>query len=884
MDLSASTFSFLFTDIEGSTRLWEEHPQAMAEALARHDSILRGVIERHGGRVFKTVGDAFCGVFPAASEAVLAALDVQMEIQREAWRETGALRVRIGLHSGEAQQRDDDFFGPTLNRTARIQSVAYGGQVLLSQATVDLALTALPAGAATRDLGSHRLKDLQRPERIHQLTHPELRADFPALRSLDATPNNLPIQTTSFVEREQQLRDIVRHLASDRLVTLLGPGGTGKTRLSLQIGAELLERYPDGVWFVELAPLRDPELVPQQVASVLGVHEAAGHPILRTLVEHLKTRETLLILDNCEHLAASCAATADELLRTCPRLRILASSREALGVPGETVYRVPSLSVPDPDAVRGAGSAATIAEFAAIRLFVDRARSVTPEFTLTDDIAPALCRICACLDGIPLAIELAASRVRVLTVEQIATRLDDRFKLLTGGSRVLMPRQQTLRALIDWSYDLLSEKERGLLARLSVFAGGWTLEAAEKVCADEVLEDWEILDLLTALFDKSLVVRDDDGDRYRLLGTIRQYALEKHSESGDYQPVRARHAAYFLGMALGADQGFGGPKQRQWLQTLEKEHDNLREALESSLSNPDEPCDGVQLAEALWRFWDIRGYLREGRQWLERALSRAPVDTEVRARVLTGAGHLALRQDDLRAARMFAEESLSIRRGLGDGRGVAVALNNLANAVGRQGDFAAARTLHEESLTIGRELGDQRSISGSFNNLGSIAQSQGDYSSARDYYEEALAIYRAIGDGHGAAIALYNLGDLARLQHDIPGAGCCLSECLAISCELGDRYVTACGLEACAAMASVLGDAASAALLWAAADAIRDAIGAPLAEGERASREADIAGARGDLGGEAFESAWSEGRTLSLENAVRFARRAVGMHDGGGEA
>ena len=483
-ELPTGTVIFLFTDIEGSTRLWEEHPDAMRLALERHDTLLTAAIETNNGRVFKTVGDAFCAVFSTATDALDAAIQVQLNLrnlQPSAVTSDLPLKVRLALHVGAAELRDADYFGPTVNRVARLLSVGHGGQILLSGAVQELVRDDLPPGVSLRDLGQHRLRDLQRAEHVYQVVHTELPADFPPLRSLNELPNNLPQQMTSFIGREKEIAEIRQMLATSRLVTLTGAGGTGKTRLSLQVAAEVMGEFPDGVWLVEFASLADPGLVPQTVATALSVREEPGRPIIQTLVDHLKAKTLLIVLDNCEHLLSASAQLTETLLRSCTHVRILASSREGLGIVGEHTYRVPSLTVPDP---RQMLPIEKLSQYEAVKLFIDRALMVQPAFAVNNQNAPAVAHICHRLDGIPLAIELAAARVKAMSVEQISQRLNDRFRLLTGGSRTALPRQQTLRALIDWSYDLLSDKEKTLLRRLSVFAGGWTLEAAEKVCSD----------------------------------------------------------------------------------------------------------------------------------------------------------------------------------------------------------------------------------------------------------------------------------------------------------------------------------------------------------------------------------------------------------------
>jgi class 3 adenylate cyclase len=485
MSLPTGTVTFLFTDIEGSTRLWDRYPETMRQALARHDALMKEAIEKHHGHVFKTIGDAFCAAFATASDAVMAAVAAQkalenLQLTDDKTEESLPLRVRMALNTGTAEERDGDYFGPTLNKVARLLAAGHGGQILLTASAEAVVAGQLPDSISLVDMGSQRLKDLQLPEHVHQLRHPDLQAEFPPLRALNAS-NNLPIQVTSFVGREREIAEVKRLFEKTRLLTLTGSGGAGKTRLSLQVAAEMMEQNPDGVWLVELAPLSDPNLVPQTVATVLNVREEPGRPITQTLVDFLKTRSLLLLLDNCEHLLTACANLADTILRNCPKAYILASSREGLNIPGETTYRIPSLSLPD---TRETLTPENLMQYEAVQLFVERAQSAQPSFVVTPQNAAAVGQLCVRLDGIPLAIELAAARVKAMSVEQIASRLDDRFRLLTGGSRTALPRQQTLRALIDWSYDLLSEQEQTLLRRLSVFAGGWTLEAAEKVCSD----------------------------------------------------------------------------------------------------------------------------------------------------------------------------------------------------------------------------------------------------------------------------------------------------------------------------------------------------------------------------------------------------------------
>ncbi|MFN8473690.1 MAG: adenylate/guanylate cyclase domain-containing protein [Anaerolineae bacterium] len=611
----SGTVTFLFTDIEGSTQLWERFPQAMQTALARHDALLQQTIEGHSGYVFKTVGDAFCAAFTTASDGLHAALAAQRALSTEAWGDVGAIRVRMALHTGAAEERDADYFGPPVNRVARLLSAGAGGQVLLSGVTFELLKGMLPEGCTFRDLGDHHLKDLGQPEHVYQLLAADLPSDFPPIKTLDTFPNNLPVELTSFIGREREMAEVKSLLANARLLTLIGPGGTGKTRLSTQLAADLLTTFPDGAWLVELAPLADPALVLQTVAATFNLRERPGLALNDMLHGYLRHKRLLLLLDNCEHLVEACARLADTLLRVCPLLRVVASSREALGISGETIFRVPALSLPDAD---GATTDALRCSEAA-QLFVERAAAAQPRFALTDRNAGAVAQICRRLDGIPLALELAAARVRVLSAEQIAARLDDRFRLLTGGSRTALPRQQTLRALIDWSYDLLPDEERALLRRLSVFVGGWTLEAAEAVTGDP-----DTLDRLAQLVDKSLVQVDEDGGdaRYGLLETIRQYARDRLLEAGDAEEVRDAHLRYFLGLAEATSPGIAFPPlgiaSQDSLDRCEREKDNLRAAMEWAVEK--DPEVSLRLATALASFWIVYGYRREAAPLMRTAL------------------------------------------------------------------------------------------------------------------------------------------------------------------------------------------------------------------------------------------------------------------------
>ena len=686
----------------------------MSQALAAHDALARRAVEARHGTVVKMTGDGMHAVFDDALDALAATVDLQQALADPAATHGVPLRVRCGLHAGVVERRDNDYFGSPVNRAARIMSAAHGGQVLLSQAVVDGVREGLPAAVSLRDLGKVRLKDLSTPEHVYQVVHPQLRQEFPALRSLEATPNNLPQQATSFIGREKELAELQRLLAKTRLLTLTGSGGCGKTRLCLQVAADSLERFPDGAWLVELAPLSDPGLVPQTVATVLGLKEEPGKPISQTLTDYLKDKRLLLLLDNCEHLLDGCAQLADALLRQCPQVTILASSREALGIGGEQAYRVPSLSLPDP---KQAHTPASVAPFEAVQLFTDRALLARADFQVTDQNAATLASICYRLDGIPLAIELAAARVRSLSVEEINRKLDQRFRLLTGGSRTALPRQQTLRALIDWSYDLLHDPEKRLLQRLSVFAGGWTLDAAEQVCAGDGVEEREVLDLLTSLCDKSLVVveQNDGHYRYRLLETVRQYARERLLESGDVEAVRERHRDYFLALAQTAKSALGslGRDQSAWLEQLDVEQDNLRAALAWSLDEPQASEPALQLCGLLEQFWLRQAQSREGRKWCDAAVARAGATgkTAIYAQAVLAAGTFAYRLGDYGAARISLERALAVANGIGDRAMQTRALVRLGVAASMQGNFARAQaTFQKPSPFVTRRATARESV------------------------------------------------------------------------------------------------------------------------------------------------------------------------------
>ncbi len=835
--------TYLLTDIAGSTRLWDEHADAMRQAHARHSDLITSCVERFQGRVVRErgEGDSRFSVFSNPRNAVDAALAIQQALTTETWPLPAPLHVRIALHtSGETGVEGNGYTSSGANRCARLRALAAGGQTLLSRAIVELVGDHLAPDLTLRSLGTHRLQDLERPEQVFQLCHPTLPDAFPPLPSLDTLPTNLPGQLSSFVGREREMGDVKRLLQQTRLLTLLGAGGTGKTRLALQAGADLLDRFPDGVWLVELAPLTDRALVWQEVAAILGVREEPGQPLAQTLKTALRPKSLLLFLDNCEHLIGIAAELAETLLQSCPHLRILASSREILGVGGEVTYYVPSLSLPG----IGETPPERLLDFEAVRLFMERAQASLPTFTLTAANAGAVTQICRRLDGIPLALELAAVRVKALTPDQLLARLDDRFRLLTGGHRTTLPRQQTLRALIDWSYDLLSERERCLWGRLSVFTNGWRLEAAEQVCAEGEIEEWEVLDLMTQLVDKSLVLAEEreGAVRYRLLESIREYGKMRLNSREEAGAVRRQYAAFYLAFAEEANRHLRGAEQAEWLARLDTERENIYAAFDLCLAQAQDPTDTdaterlLLSAAAQSDFWRTRGCLTEGRSRLAAvlALPNAPLFASAYAACLNGAGILAWHQCDNPEARRLITQSLERKRALHDESGVASALGNLGNIAKDEGDYglalkyleegldlartaqdtrtlgivlnglgalhreqgrpAQARPLLEESLELRRKAGDRRGIALTLNNLGSVLQELGENERARAIQEESLAILRELGDRQHMAILLNNLGNRAKEAGDLTAACTHLEECLQIAREVGDRQNAAIAL------------------------------------------------------------------------------------------
>jgi predicted ATPase/class 3 adenylate cyclase len=882
------TVTFLFTDIAGSTQLWEQHPAAMPTILARHDAILRQQIEAHGGYVFKTIGDAFCAAFTSAQDALAAALDAQRALQAEPWSNTQSaiynlqsaidLHVRMALHTGVAEARDGDYFGPPLNRVARLLAAGHGGQVLLSHATTELLRDQLPPEVELRDLGLRRLKDLTRPEQVCQVIASGLPSDFPPLRTLDAHLHNLPAQTTAFIGREREIEGVCELLRrSDvRLVTLTGPGGAGKTRLSLQ-AAELLataevprplprrqERgsggeglFPNGVWFVALAPISDPGLVASTIAQAFGVREAGGRPILDSLKDNLREKQIVLLLDNFEQVVDAAPLVA-ELLAVAPGLKVLVTSRAPLHLSGEREFAVPPLALPpqeprtknqEPGLAQDTvldsrfsvlSSVEELTQYEAVRLFIERAQAVKADFAVTNANARAVAEICHRLDGLPLAIELAAKRVKLLSPQALLAQLEHRLHVLTGGARDLPARQQTIRNTIDWSYNLLDAAEQALFARLGVFVGGFALEAAEAVLGAEgrglseesmapvLSPQSSALDGLASLLDKSLLQHTeglDDEPRFTMLETIREYALERLAASGEEDQIRQRQADYYLALAEAAERELRRTQEDKWSRRWETERDNLRAALRWYAGHR-ETAQLARLAIAIWWFWEIRGHWSEGRNWFEQALANgALLSTVLRARTLFGAGWLTCRLSDFTLAHELLDESLALFRGVGDTRGIADALIGLSHVAYGENDYARAQAFCTEGLALSRELGDKSLITLALDQLGFVLYIQGDLAAARTMSEENLELCRELGIGVGIATALSNLGAIAVGEGEYTRAALLAEESLALFRKLGVSYGASGQLNTLGIVAYLQGDYPRAAAFYTEGLALRREVG-----------------------------------------------------------
>jgi predicted ATPase/class 3 adenylate cyclase len=859
----------MFTDIEGSTQLLQRLGEAYPRVLSAHNEIVRSAIEAEGGREVSTEGDSFFVVFPSAPQAIAAAVSMQRGMAEHAWPEGNEVRVRMGLHSGQGVLEDQTYVGLDVNRAARIAAAGHGGQIVLSSATRALTDQSLPAGVAVRDLGEHRLKDLAHPEHLFQLVIEGLSPDFPPLRSLDVRPNNLPVQPTSFVGRARELAECHRLLAGSRLLTLTGPGGTGKTRLALQAAAEELLDFADGAFFTPLGLVTDSALVPTTIAEALEVREAPPRPLTETLKAHLSDKELLLVLDNFEQVLDAAPLLSD-LLASATRVKAIVTSREVLGLYGEQEMQVPPLALPDPHHIP---DLKTLSQYEAVALFIERALAALPAFAVTNENAPAVAEICVRLDGLPLAIELAAARVKILSPQDILSRLDKRLDLLTRGARDLPDRQRSLRGAIEWSYELLDESERRLSERLSVFTGGGTLQAIEAVCVPGEL-GLDLLDGLSSLVDKSLLRRQETegGDpRFAMLETIREYGVERLTASADAESIPRRHAEYFLTLAEDAERQILGKDQATWLDRLDREHDNIRAAIGWALESGDAET-GLRMTAALWRFWQQRGHLSEGQLWTDEALGipAATTKTLARARALGASGSLSYWRNDYPATRARYEEALAASREIGDARAIAESTYNLAFMPWIDGDDLAALDLFEESLALFRELDDPDHIAATAGAIAGIHSRRGDYQRALILSEESIAIFRQTGNRFALADGLQGLAQVHHLVGNDRAAQWDAEESLVLFREADNPSGVAAGLQSLGALATFAGRFERAIRLAGAASSITESIGGG-APPELMAVADPREQARSTLSKEAIDRAWKEGQAMSVEEAVAYA-------------
>jgi predicted ATPase/class 3 adenylate cyclase len=904
------TFTFLFTDIEGSTALLRRLREGLyAQVLADHRSLIRSGLTAHGGQEVDTQGDGLFAVFSSPSACLAAVIDMQKALETHAWPGGEHVRVRMGIHTGEASQTATGLIGLDVHRAARVAAVGYGGQVLLSEAAATLVRDGIPAQAALKDLGVHRLKDLGRPERIFQLQAPGLPAEFPPLRSLanPALPNNLPAQLSTFVGRARELSEVRVLVESSRMVTLIGAGGCGKTRLSLQVAAEMLDGTGDGVWLVELAAVADPDAVPAVIAEALGIAPQARRETLETLLDALAPQDILIVLDNCEHLIDACAKTADALLRRCPRVHLVATSREPLGINGETIYRVPSLSLP------ASGGSAAAESSDAIALFVDRARAQGAGLTVDEDTLPVIASVCQRLDGLPLAIELAAARLRSLSLNGLHDRLDQRFRLLTGGSRTALPRQQTLRAAVDWSHSLLTGAEQSLLRRLSVFAETFDLDAAEAVCGFGDIAVFDVAELLGALVDKSLVVAEPAGGalRYRLLETIREFAAERLAEAGQDEAatVAAAHSQHYVSVAEAANPHLKGSGQGHWFARLDADQANLRRAARYASGVPDGTEQVLRLVAALDRYWMARSRGAEALALLAPVLERpdARADPVLFGHALVVAT-LVARVSDIASARRYGEQAVEFARQLADDRLLIPALSSLSSVYYFAGETERGLPLGQEAVERARPLGDEvllvEALSGYLmcidlidpvrsgelfdeaiactersgdllfacimhNNAGAHALRVGDIPATRAHLEAAAQA--ALAYGEKSDTVAVNLGWVRRHDGDPGGAWSSFEAALRISRRTGERFGIAYAVLGLACLAADAGEWSRACVLHGIAQAALDRTGEPWQEPELRYRRESLAQVRVHLSQEQSDRDYARGLALSLDGIADLA-------------
>lgn len=875
----SGTVTFLFTDIEGSSGLWEKHPVEMGRALARHDLLLRQEIEDGGGIVFKTIGDAFCAAFETANAAVQVAVLAQRMICAEDWPTPVVLKVRMALHTGDAEFRDGDYFGAPLNRVARILAAGHGGQILVSLSTEELVRDAISSDIRLLDLGECKLRGMSRPERVFQISADALPASFPPLRFLEMVPNNLPQTANSFVGREKELQTVAHLLKESRLVTLTGTGGTGKTRLSLQVGALALTSFPDGVWFVELASLTDPRRVLDSIASAMDLREEAGVPLENTVRRTLAARVSLLILDNCEHLQDACAGVVANLLKYCPKLRVLATSRHALAIADEHSYAVPPLATINPyrDLLDARDPVFTISQFESVRLFLDRAAAVNSQFAVTAKNAPAVAQICWRLDGIPLAIELAAARVRVLSAEQIAERLDDRFRLLTGGNRSVLPHQQTLRTLIDWSYDLLSETERVLLRRLGVFGGGRNLEAIEAVCTGDGVEVFDTLDLLQQLVEKSLLSVEEGPEaeqRYTMIESVWQYVREKLDEAGEFDQLRERHLAWFLKQAGMISPALEGPEIARWLEKADAERNNFRLALDWAMKSPATVRAGLRLSAYLTHYWEIRGFFQEGRYYFAQLLAVGGdfEPTKEFADATAGSARMAWLQDQTTEAIALYERAIRLYQTIGDLRAMQLQRAFLAFNLRNAGKEAEASVIFDEVVDYAAAHGDGRLLAIARNGQAASAGDRGDFKECRRLREESLVAFRSAGYKWITGYMLWGLSRACIADRDPVSAREALAEWVEIARELKTRWVFPYMLFLYAGVHHLENNNHVAAQLLGAAVSLRDGMGMQFDAVDHKESEETLQLVRRALEEGEFQRMFDDGKSVPLAEAVNLAQ------------
>jgi predicted ATPase/class 3 adenylate cyclase len=865
--LPTGTVTFLFTDIEGSTLLLRELGDGYADVLRDHGQIMRSALEREGGAEIGTEGDSFFAVFVSPAAAVRAVIEAQRALAAHSWPRGTEVRVRMGLHTGEGTLAGDGYFGIDVHRAARIGDAGHGGQVLLSGPTEALIRHGLPDGIRLIDLGEHRLKDLPNPERLFQLTIRGLPEEFPPPRSLDARPNNLPAQMSTFIGREDLIPEVGNALERTRLLTLTGPGGTGKTRLALEVAHRQLTSFVDGVWFVDLSAVTDPSVVVTEIAIALGAARDPGSSALDVLDRHLRDRKLLLVLDNFEQVLDA-APAVEHLLSHSGGLKVMVTSRSVLSIYGEREYPVPPLRLPEPG--RGPGLEA-LTQSEAVSLFLDRARAVRPDFELTGDNATAVAEICSKLDGLPLAIELAAVRVNVLSPQAMLPRLDERLSLLTSGPRSLPERQRTLRGAIEWSYRLLEDPERRMFARLSTFSGGASLEAIEAVADGR---EGGLLDLLGTLVDESLLRRTEttEGEiRFQMLETIREFAAERLEEEPDAADVRARHCRHFLDLAARAEPHLVGADQKEWLDRCEREHDNIRAAIGWSIQ-AGEVRSGQAAAGALWRFWHQRGHLAEGRRKLEHLLD-APGGAEPtpeRFKALTGAGGLAYWQNDYPATERFYKEALEVARELDDSRSIAQGLFNLSFLDRIRGDAEEGMAKLRTVLDTARSIGDRQLTADCLELLGSHEIREGRPEDGFPMVEEALSIFHELGNRFASADALSGLGSYYRLLGDRDAAAAAQREALEIFVEVGNPTGIAMVLEEMAMIETMKGDHHRALRLAGAAQAVKDRTGGG-APAELMRSGESLEESRRSLDPQTAEDAWDEGVAMGTDKAIAYA-------------